>query len=239
MFEELNVDLWILACAVGAISLITLVKWLFRESTPAPIAVPPTNNDTDDDESYEWVPGTSTKHIQATRDVVASMFNIPDVILVSGGLPDVKGENTSDVDLLIFADDHTGFETTFGDYLIQIKAASESKPNRTIYTIKIPSNPREINIYVTSDKNQGLRVIKHRRNELMLNNYPNLQMVAIWLKRNGRNKDGTRLDTEEAWAVALNLHEDGIDPHETLLCDDLAEIAAAEEQALENAEWRI
>ena len=86
---------------------------------------------------------------------------------------------------------------------------------------------REINVYVTNDKD---RAVIHRRNELMLNEYPNIAMLAIYNKM--ENKKGT----EPAYCLALGIDIEKQDPYEFLLMDkkNLRKIATKRENYLEN-----
>ena len=127
-----------------------------------------------------------------------------DLKLASGGLADVKGKNTSDVDITLFTETFDHLSDIFFDALsILLKNG-----NVIIYSYKYYG--REVNIYCTNDKKLAIRGTTHRRNELMLNKYPLLVSQAIMLKLNG-------LGTEPAWAKVLQLEGD---PYEAMLIDE-------------------
>ena len=86
--------------------------------------------------------------------------------LASGGLADVKGKNTSDVDITLYTKNFNILNDIFFDALSIIPKNN----NVIIYSYKYYG--REVNIYCTNDKKLAVRGITHRRNELMLNKYP-------------------------------------------------------------------
>jgi hypothetical protein len=184
------------------------------------------SDDEENDESSSaedvWEPGSATLELTAIRNLVCSRFpDMTDVFAASGGLSDARGINTSDVDLVKIDNDHQAYETTFGEYLTRIKAANAKHPNRTMYQIIFPEYPdRYINICVTSDRKQGMRAVAHRANELMLNKYGEIAIIAMYLmKYKG-------LNTEEAWCEVLCLKKtDDFDPFEAMLRDDLEPLA--------------
>jgi hypothetical protein len=126
----------------------------------------------------------------------------------SGGLPDVTG--LSDVDISLVHSDPSGL--------------SCSLPHGTIgedrgghYSYSIPGYDRQINLYVSSDPEDALRAVKHRRVELELKQkFPRLYELAMKARRSG-------LKTEPAWAHVLGLKGD---PYKLLL-DRSAVTAAA------------
>lgn len=198
------------------------------------------SNDSSDDESDEYVyaPGKSTLEIIEIYTKVLEKFpDIADAKLASGGLPDVLGYSTSDVDLIIVTDKINGFENTFGNNLIQIKAPSETKPYRCVYTIRLEGYNRDINIYATTNPT-NTNAITHRDNEILLNQYQNLQQVAIWHKMFGKNANGDSLSTEEAWAVTLCLQGD---PYDRMAQSNekIKAIADLMEPELQNAFLRV
>ena len=173
----------------------------------------------------KWHPGPSTFEIIDIHKLVVDRFpKLVDVFLASGCLPDILGEGTSDIDLVKIDDNHQGYENMFGEYLERIKASSSKHPNRTIYTIRFDEYPtREVNIYITSDNDYGMSSVKHRSNEMMLNNYTEIATVAMFLKR---FKD---LNTPEAWVEALCLNPDKdpeFDVYAAMQRDDLEPIAS-------------
>ena len=127
-----------------------------------------------------------------------------DLKLASGGLADIKGKNTSDVDITFYTEDLTNLSDIFIDALSVLHKNS----NVIIYSYKYFG--REVNVYCTNDKNLAVRGTTHRRNELMLNKFPLLVSQAIMLKLNG-------LGTEPAWAKVLQLEGD---PYEAMLIDE-------------------
>jgi len=195
---------------IAAIIAITIDVCLCRvASKPLPRSLP--KQEVPDNSEYVYKAGDSTLEIiEIYTKVVEKFPDIAGAKLVSGGLPDVAGPSTSNVALLIVTENITGFEYSFGNHLIQIKAASDDKPHRTVYTIKLPEYNRNINIYATNNSNNTDAVI-HRDNEVLLNQYQNLQQVAIWHKMFVKDADGKPLNTEEAWARTLCLHGDPYD----------------------------
>lgn len=127
-----------------------------------------------------------------------------DLKLASGGLPDVKGKNTSDVDITLYTENLSILNDIFFD------ALSNMPKNNNVIIYSYKCYGREVNIYCTNDKKLAVRGYTHRRNELMLNKYPLLVSQAIMLKLNG-------LGTEQAWAKVLNLEGD---PYEAMLIDE-------------------
>lgn len=139
-----------------------------------------------------------------------------DLELTAGGLCDVKGKGTSDVDISLFHNDYQNLRHIFTDSSI------EHFPNERATIYSIPGYAREVNIYATDDMKRVEMAMKHRQNELKLNKYPLLLAGAIVLKRLGES-------TESAWAKALNM--DG-DVFEIMARDDIEDIARKEEEKL-------
>jgi hypothetical protein len=209
----------VFAGLIAAIIAVTIDVCLFRVSSqPLPrsspkqeVPEPDDESESDDDSEYVYKAGDSTLEIIEIYTKVLEKFpDIASAKLASGGLPDVAGPSTSDVDLLIVTENITGFEHSFGDHLIQIKAQSVAKPHRTVYTIRLPEYNRNINIYATNNPN-NTDAITHRDNEVLLNQYQNLQQVAIWHKMFVKDADGSPITTEEAWARTLCLYGDPYD----------------------------
>lgn len=237
----------LLACGIAgflmAFIAILMHKCLFASSRESPKEESPkqeSDNESDDesDDEYVYAPGKSTLEIIEIYTKVLEKFpDIANAQLASGGLPDIGGPSTSDVDLLLITDNTTGFENSFGDHLIQIKAASESKPDRTVYTIRLEGYNRNINIYATNNPNNTDSVL-HRDNEVLLNGYHNLQQVAIWHKMFGKDENGEPLTTEEAWARTLCLQGNAYD-RMAQSSDKIKAIADLMEPELQDAFIRI
>ena len=124
-----------------------------------------------------------------------------DLKLASGGLTDVKGKNTSDVDITYYTNKLNNTSKIFNDALF----VKNKNNNVIIYSYKYYG--REVNVYCTDNKDLAIRGVTHRRNELMLNKYPLLVSQAIMLKLEGYG-------TEPAWAKVLGLSGD---PYEAML----------------------
>lgn len=127
-----------------------------------------------------------------------------DMKLASGGLADVKGKNTSDVDISLYCSNPEKMIDVFHD----AKFVKKGKSGKHVIYSYIYYG-REVNVYCTNDLKLANRSLIHRRNELMLNNYPLLVSQAIYLKLNGNG-------TEPAWAKVLGLEGD---PYEAMLMD--------------------
>ncbi|MCA9382352.1 hypothetical protein KC660_03025 [Candidatus Dojkabacteria bacterium] len=113
----------------------------------------------------------------------------------SGGLPDSKGEGTSDVDICVKHADYANLAKYFPE-----DTKVDNQEGRTIYTLS--GYDREVNIYCT-DGDWWDNGAKHRKTEIALNkNYPELSKKAFKIKKE------TGKSTEEAWAEVLNLGED-------------------------------
>ena len=124
-----------------------------------------------------------------------------DLKLASGGLTDVKGKNTSDVDITYYTNKLNDTSKIFCDAL----SVKNKNNNVIIYSYKYYG--REVNVYCTNNKDLAIRGVTHRRNELMLNKYPLLVSQAIMLKLEGYG-------TEPAWAKVLELSGE---PYEAML----------------------
>ena len=132
-------------------------------------------------------------------------------------MPDINGKNTSDVDITKIDSNYDKFENKLSNYLQNIEKGNDYY----IYTIKLPSSVREINILISSNEKYMIAV-KHRNNELELNKFDNLQTIAIWHKRNG-------LSTEKAWSKALEIKGD---PYEIMARNNLIEMAKVLEERI-------
>lgn len=128
-----------------------------------------------------------------------------DLKLASGGLSDIKGPNTSDVDISFFCKNLEGSKNIFHD---AVSIDKDKNKKWIVYTYFLYG--REVNVYCTNDKKLANRGLIHRRNEIMLNNYPLLAAQAIILKKNGHG-------TEPAWAKVLELPGD---PYEAMLASE-------------------
>lgn len=153
-----------------------------------------------------------------TFPVLSEAYNISDT------LPDMNGAGTTPVKLLLLHNDHANFEEAFGDHLIAIKRASEEKPNRTKYMIRLENCNRDIMIHVTSETNS--RSVVNREKMLMLNEFAEAQTIALWVKKYSVQTYGSvcnkHLKSEEAWRIALRLEPGQFDD---LPFDDLKTIA--------------
>lgn len=136
--------------------------------------------------------------------------------LTSGGLCDVNGINTSDVDISLYHENYNNLECIFKNSIKK----NYPDENATIYTIK--NFPREVNIYATDDIKKVEMEIKHRKNEIKLNKYTTLLSSAIIFKKLGET-------TESAWVKVLEL--DG-DPYELMAREDIEDIAKIKEEKI-------
>lgn len=139
--------------------------------------------------------------------------------LTAGGLCDVKGEGTSDVDISLFHITYYDLDHIFIDSTV----THYPEERATIYSIR--GFEREVNIYATDDMKRIEMAVKHRENELKLNQYPLLLSAAIVLKKLGES-------TEEAWVKALNLQQDGCNAFEIMARNNIVSIAKNEEDRL-------
>ncbi|CAO3640696.1 unnamed protein product [Cunninghamella echinulata] len=133
--------------------------------------------------------------------------------LTAGGLTDVKGINTSDVDISLYHTDYNHLDHVFKP------STKHYYPNENATIYSLLGYPREVNIYATNDIQRVNMAMKHRQNELILNHYPNLLSAAIILKKLGES-------TESAWAKVLELKGD---PFEAMARDDIETIAKIQE----------
>ncbi len=201
-----------------------------------------------DNSSYVYEPGSSSRHISQTYIDFKKQFPTLDVQEASGGLPDVHGVYTSDVDLVLLVSDEQQAKDIslvheLAPYLHNKVDISEENPSRVIYTLYLPNNPRVINLFVTWDQD-GMRSVAHRRNTVLLNNYPNIQTVAIWNRKYRQSifKPGKLMGTEEAWAHALNLNPDldpNFDPYTALLHDGILDLAKQIDDEMSEIDSRI
>jgi hypothetical protein len=121
--------------------------------------------------------------------------NFPEMKHGSGGLPDTKGDGTSDVDICLFHKDYA----SLGSFFPEDTEIDSSSPARVIYKLK--GYEREVNVYC-SDGGWWQNGYLHRKTELALNaGYPELALIAYQLKKH------LMLSTEETWAKVLNLGE--------------------------------
>lgn len=119
---------------------------------------------------------------------------IPNMKHGSGGLPDSKGEGTSDVDICIYHEDYTNL----GQYF-PADTKVDNQEGRTIYSLS--GYDREVNLYCT-DGDWWDNGAKHRETEIALNeSFPELSEKAFAIKKE------TGLSTEQAWAQVLSLGE--------------------------------
>jgi hypothetical protein len=117
----------------------------------------------------------------------------------SGGLPDTKGEGTSDVDVCVFSKNYD----SLSKYFPADTEIDSNSPGRVIYKLK--GYPREVNVYCT-DGDWWQNGYRHRMTELALKqHFPALATEAFELKK----AHGT--STEETWAHILGLGENYYD----------------------------
>ncbi|CAO3619716.1 unnamed protein product [Cunninghamella blakesleeana] len=166
---------------------------------------------------------------------IQSKYKEYDLKLTAGGLTDVKGENTSDIDISLYHDQYNELQDVFKGSTKEVypkeRATIYSFPKGDYYT-------RDVNIYVTNDQKRIDMAMQHRKNELLLNQYPTLLSAAIVLKRLGES-------TESAWAKVLELkdhhhsndndndnNENNWDPFELMARNDIESIAKKQEEKL-------
>ncbi|PIP56578.1 hypothetical protein COX05_02300 [candidate division WWE3 bacterium CG22_combo_CG10-13_8_21_14_all_39_12] len=119
----------------------------------------------------------------------------PQMVHISGGLPDSKGEGSSDVDVWIKTQHYFDLADKFpkGTH-VQISAGKYG-----LYSLN--NYARTIEVYASDEDHN--HALDHRRTELELNKqYPQLAMIAFTLKKE------YVISTEEAWAKVLDLGDD-------------------------------
>lgn len=148
---------------------------------------------------------------------LSNIYKLPNFYLASGGLSDIKGPGTSDVDIVFITDDYEKLDHIFK------KAKKEPRPDkkRCYYTFKYGG--REVSICASNDR-AALRSVTHRLNELMLNKFPLITACAINYKILG-------MKTEPAWATVLELTGD---PYDAMMMEKnkLRQIAKKKEAKL-------
>eukprot|EP00123_Amoebidium_parasiticum_P022993 comp9965_c0_seq1/m.4856 comp9965_c0_seq1/g.4856 ORF comp9965_c0_seq1/g.4856 comp9965_c0_seq1/m.4856 type:complete len:177 (-) comp9965_c0_seq1:155-685(-) len=159
------------------------------------------------------VESTCSENIEEVYSKVCDRYPGWPFRLASGGLPDVKGPGTSDVDISLLTEEFASLENVFVGSTVK----RDAKKSRIVYCL--PGFSREVNIYATSDPVLAERAVIHRQNELKLSKFQLLTAMAIAYKTEG-------LGTEAAWAKALGLTGD---PYENLLRSDLEEMARGAE----------
>jgi hypothetical protein len=157
------------------------------------------------------------KSIERIFEELQKKFKLKKFYLASGGLPDIKGPGTSDVDIVYVVDNYTELDSVFPG------AEKKHKPekNRCYYSFNYGS--REVNI-CASDDEAVMRSVTHRKNELMLNQFELLTACAILHKLSG-------MGTEPAWAAVLGLTGD---PYDAMMMKtgDLKKLARTKENKL-------
>lgn len=165
---------------------------------------------------------SKVKSIDVIFSDLNKKFKLKNFYLASGGLSDVKGPGTSDVDIVYMVDNKTNYSAL--DHLFP-KSKKDVRPdkNRCYYLFKYGG--REVSVCASNDKTV-MRSVTHRNNELMLNQFPLLTACAINNKLNGAK-------TEPAWATVLGLVGD---PYDALMMpkNKLKQIAKKKEQLLLN-----
>ena len=117
----------------------------------------------------------------------------------SGGIPDVT--EMSDVDISLYSKSPEEVGERLG------LTPSDKGDNWVVYSL--PGYERDVNLYVTDDKDLAQRSVDHRKVTLFLREkHPDFYEKAKELKRSG-------LSTEEAWAKVLGLGAEG-DPYEIM-----------------------
>jgi hypothetical protein len=116
------------------------------------------------------------------------------VYLASGGLVDVKGIGTSDVDIVYLTKTKEEYMSLDKEFPGSKKEVREDK-NRCYYHFK--HGGRDVAVCASNDPNV-LRSVTHRKNEIMLNKFPHIVSAAIVYKLNGAK-------TEPAYCKALGL----------------------------------
>ena len=142
------------------------------------------------------------REIRAVYDKVVANYGLSEhvVYLASGGLVDVKGPMTSDVDILLMTADYNNLDHIFTD------AVKKPRPDKSRCYYEFIVDGRTVSVCATDDPS-AKRSIIHRKNELELLKFPLLTVCAIMLKKNG-------LGTEAAWAAVLGFKEG--DPYEIM-----------------------
>lgn len=158
------------------------------------------------------------KSIKVVFENLRKKYKLNNFYLASGGLSDVKGPGTSDVDIVYFVDDYNNLDHLFP------KSQKDPRPDKNRCYYLFISEGRQVSICASNDKSV-MRSITHRKNELMLNQFQMLTACAINYKLLG-------MKTEPAWATALEISGD---PYEILArpTKDLKKIASVKEKKLQ------
>ncbi|KAJ3283773.1 hypothetical protein HDU76_008402 [Blyttiomyces sp. JEL0837] len=118
----------------------------------------------------------------------------------SGGLPDLKPQYSSDVDISIDTPNpSTDWPFLESRILSEFPTTTiEKDPSNSYILFSIPGYKREVNIYCS--KTATSTAVKHRNIELELNKlYPHLVPAAVALKRYAN------MGTEQAWWTVLEM----------------------------------
>lgn len=165
------------------------------------------------------------KTIEAVYAEVKKKYKLKgNVHLASGGMVDVKGPGKSDVDIVYMTktkEEYMNLEHVFPS---SKKEPREDK-NRCYYHFN--HGGREVSICASNDPSV-MRSVTHRKNEILVNQYPHVLAAAIVLKLNG-------MKTEPAYcrALGIELKEDA-EAYELMLMapTKLKKIAVAREKEI-------
>lgn len=161
------------------------------------------------------------KSINLIFEQLLKKFKLKKFYLASGGLSDIKGVGTSDVDIVYLVDKETDYMKLDYIFIGYVKKPRLDK-NRCYYLTKIGG--REVSICASNDESV-MRSVTHRKAEVMLNNFPLITAQAIGYKLDG-------MKTEASWAKVLNLEGD---PYDAMAMDltKLKQIAKSKEKKIE------
>ncbi len=155
-------------------------------------------------------------------DHVTSKF--PDLTfeLATGGFIDIKGANTTDVDISMFSENYDKLFFVLNPIIKVIKVRKEDRRPLMIYSLH--GYNRTVNIWATNDQVLSQRSVIHRKNELMLNQFWKLRQKAIDFFNQG-------FGSEASWMRAMDQIGD---PGKFMLKDEaeLIQLASEKEQAL-------